>query len=1006
MKKIIALLLAFMLVFSLTAVLSACGEDEPVVEDPTTEDPTTEDPTTEDPTTEEPTTEEPTTEEPTTEEPTTEDPTTEDPTTEEPTTEDPTTEEPTTEDPTTEEPTTEDPTTEEPTTEDPTTEDPTVEDPTTEEPTIEDPTVDVNRDVVLIEKGKAYFNFVVADGYTSTVNKTVDTLISDLAKFGLAVSRVYDNKTTVTECEVLVGTVQTRGDEYKLDPHVYGYEGYTIRIIDGKIIILGGSEEALVDAIEAFKKDILGITKKTKVLTDATMTAAQNVEIIQSGYNVESVSVAGNNLKDYVIVADENVAGEITTAKSIQDLLYKKTGMWLPIVSTATEEELVFEIKLTTAKTCKSDKGFILEIADGDILVDCGFANKIEEATLAFVMTEITNSKNKNPSFVNNYKYEKVDYKNIYYKDFGAKGDGYTDDFFAIMNCHAEANLYGHTVNAESTAIYYLGKGSGYSTITVQTDTNWNGCQFIFDDSEIKAPPYYPNSNTATGERGDPEYYTSIFSISNSRSGLSYSQSNSPIKTLYEGATNIGFAPGFEALVMPYNANIYQFIRYGANQNSGQSQREVIHVDADGNIDPDTPVQWSYDVITSLTVTNAAEDPITINGGDNRRTLITTDFNNAPSQYTYYARNIKITRSNVTIKNIVHEIINEGDTGAPYNGFINITNANNVVVDNCQFQCPKGYYTIGNAGTSVGMGTYELSAGTSTNILWKNCTQSNLYKEDGSMQSDGMMGTNFCKNLMFENMVVCSFDAHCGTYGAKLVNSTCEHINFIGEGTIYLENMTILANPAGNGLVLRSDYGSTWQGDLVIKGLNLKYYYRNSFSLVNAQWTNHFFGYTCYLPENIWMEDVRITEIGYSVDAFGNRTEWNTGVVNAFPLNLYKNLNGFTSFDISDPEADCFTKPTEDVIKCQCEDGFNDTTGDGLCDNNKCGLPETANPNQNRNPYIVTKNVYIKNCPGLTVAPPKIPAFEDMNMYYYSDEKQDYELVDWWINGSFTCPTE
>ena len=153
MKKIICLMLAVLMIFSMVA----CGnvndssddseettkkevttlkdsEDDKEDDEPTTEAPTTEAPTTEAPTTEAPTTEDPTTEEPTTEEPTTEEPTTEEPTTEEPTTEEPTTEEPTTEEPTTEEPTTEEPTTEESTTEEPTTEETTTEPPVTEAP--------------------------------------------------------------------------------------------------------------------------------------------------------------------------------------------------------------------------------------------------------------------------------------------------------------------------------------------------------------------------------------------------------------------------------------------------------------------------------------------------------------------------------------------------------------------------------------------------------------------------------------------------------------------------------------------------------------------------------------------------------------------------------------------------------------------------------------------------------------------------------------------------------
>ena len=71
-------------------LLSACGGDEPEVQDaPTTEEQTSEAPATEEPADDEATSEEPTDEAPTTEEPTTEEPTTEEPTTEEPTTEAP-----------------------------------------------------------------------------------------------------------------------------------------------------------------------------------------------------------------------------------------------------------------------------------------------------------------------------------------------------------------------------------------------------------------------------------------------------------------------------------------------------------------------------------------------------------------------------------------------------------------------------------------------------------------------------------------------------------------------------------------------------------------------------------------------------------------------------------------------------------------------------------------------------------------------------------------------------
>ena len=989
-KRIIALLVALMLVFSLSTLLSACGEDEPTVNEPTTEDPTEEEPTEEEPT------EDPTTDEPTTEEPTTEEPTTEDPEDSPPTTEDPTEEEPTVEDPTTEEPT------EDPTVEEPTTEDPTEEEPTTEEPTVEDPTTEDSGEVILVDNSVTKFKFVVADGMSSDINMTVGKLVSELAKYGVDTEVLFDNQETLTSCEVLIGTVKSRGDEYKLDPHVYGWEGYTIKIIGNKILILGGSEDSLNEAIEVFKKDILGINKKTKKITNAKMTSEQNVEKIQDDYTVKSVTIAESNLNSYKIVASADERTEYATAKSVQELLYKKLGTWLDIVAPASEYTNAIVIDLTNARDCISDKGFVLNISNGNILIDCGFENKIEEACLAFFMTEITNSGKTDVSFVNNYKYEKVDYRNIYYKDYGAKGDGYTDDFMAVKACHDYANLYGHTVHATSSDTYYFGKGSGFNTIYVRTDTYWHGCKFIFDDSEIKAPERDSNGNH-TGVEGDPEYYTSIFSLTTGKEVYDFTGSKRPFTTLYEGATEIGYAPGYRALIKVYNANLKQFIRYGANADSGFYQQEILMVEADGTIDPTTPVQWSYDTVTGIEVHRRDDDPIILSGGENgKQALIETIFNGAPSYYDYYDRNISVVRANAVIENIKHIITGEADspTGAPYNGFINIDLSDNIVVSGCEFQCPKGYKTMGTGGEMASMGTYELHANSSNNILWKDCTQSNFYRADGSVPPNGMMGTNFCKNLYFDNMFVCSFDAHKGTYNATLKNSTCEHINFIGEGTITLENVVMYVGPKLTGLVFRSDYGSTWQGDVVIDGLDLRYPHdmdsqsKQKIQLIKSVWTNHDFGYITYLPHTITMKNVTTSSYTYSVDGMGNRTETKVDV-NKAPLHLYIELEGYKNIDISNPNANMSSHPN-DSKPCTCEAGYTDVDENQRCD--KCKLPETVNRDANANPFMPTEKVYVEDCPGLVLIFPNTPQFKNMKVYVEGEE------VDWQVTGTIRVP--
>ena len=97
-------------------------------------------------------------------------------------------------------------------------------------------------------------------------------------------------------------------------------------------------------------------------------------------------------------------------------------------------------------------------------------------------------------------------------------------------------------------------------------------------------------------------------------------------------------------------------------------------VDAEGNIDPTTPIQWDYTVVTRVKVIRVDDAPITVSGGsDGVYTTFTTIFNGSPyeSQDSYLLRNIRVTRSNVTVTNFIHIIEGEEDcqSGQPYDGF-------------------------------------------------------------------------------------------------------------------------------------------------------------------------------------------------------------------------------------------------------------------------------------------------------------------------------------------------
>ena len=279
-----------------------------------------------------------------------------------------------------------------------------------------------------------------------------------------------------------------------------------------------------------------------------------------------------------------------------------------------------------------------------------------------------------------------------------------------------------------------------------------------------------------------------------------------------------------------------------------------------------------------------------------------------------------------------------------YTGFTAVRRCENSIVDNFIFQ--NGYsYTTMSTGGEAGMGTYEMSATFANNILWSNCTQSNFFEADGSVKYHGLMGTNYCKNLTFDNMFVCSFDAHKGTYNGTIKNSTCEHLNFIGEGTITLENVTIYVSSKDAAVTFRNDYGSTWQGDLIIKGLDLKYPDTKKgpqMSVFNAEWFDHYFGYQTYLPEYIYLSDIELICYSYGIDENGQRTETIKGI-NQIKMNIASKALMGIDYDI--------TKLTSEGGKA------------------------------NYNPYIGVKKVVIENSPGLEFYIPDTPLFKDTELW-------------------------
>jgi hypothetical protein len=126
----------------------------------------------------------------------------------------------------------------------------------------------------------------------------------------------------------------------------------------------------------------------------------------------------------------------------------------------------------------------------------------------------------------------------------------------------------------------------------------------------------------------------------------------------------------------------------------------------------------------------------------------------------------------------------------------------------------------------------------------------------------GSMGSNYSKNLLFDTCTLSRFDAHMGVANATMRNSTLGHrgINAIGSGTFIAKNSEIRGRSLIN---IRSDYGSTWQGKLIIWDctfLPAGGKTANTSLISGYNISQHDFGYTCYMPKTITITNFHIDD--------------------------------------------------------------------------------------------------------------------------------------------------
>ena len=433
----------------------------------------------------------------------------------------------------------------------------------------------------------------------------------------------------------------------------------------------------------------------------------------------------------------------------------------------------------------------------------------------------------------------------VYYEDFGAVGDGVTDDIAAIQAAHAYANEKRLPVKAKPGATYYIKNCT--TPAVIMTNTDFTGAKFTIDDRGI--------------ERGS-DRAGRIFTVAPEMPRFEITD-REVIGKIFGGYTldrknlkKINWKEGYPALLVPRHHDSKKYIRYGnISGNTGHMQRELISIDKDGNVSPDTPLLFDYEDINSVLVMRTDDESITVMGGE-----FTTIANDVPQTSCFYiSRGFGVKRSNATLKNIKHYVTGElpGDTpetkGCSYSAFIFVEDCQDVTITDCTFTARKNYGLAG---------TYDLNVCQANRLTVKYCSQTNFYLEDGHTPSMlnfnywGLAASNYSKNLTYDHCELSRFDAHEGVWNGKIKDSKISSVEIIGGGEMLIENTTFV--PFFPCLImLRSDYGSTWRGNLTIKNCHAIDDDRPLECLVRATYLNHYFGYTCYMP-NVYIDNLTL----------------------------------------------------------------------------------------------------------------------------------------------------
>lgn len=437
---------------------------------------------------------------------------------------------------------------------------------------------------------------------------------------------------------------------------------------------------------------------------------------------------------------------------------------------------------------------------------------------------------------------EKFNQLSIRVTDYGAKGDGATDDGEAILKAHQAANNLGVPVFYPK-ATYFI---KDVDEIPVTTSIDFGGSTIIYDvtsnptqDLYVVQPDQYQNLSSSLAQQLSGKIKTDIHNVQELRGY------GNQLVRVTDTSTKIG-------------------IRYGINADSGINKSDIFCVDNYGNILD--PIMFDYSNITTVEMWNISDKRITIKNGTFIERGVNEYVPSSPSN-PWQSKGFLVNRSKTDLINLTHKVETPSRFSVSTYGFFHHLKCSDVKVINCTGQARPFQFING-----IPAGTYDIFTSWVNNITYDNFTSETLGDDLW-----GIMGGNQMKNVIVKNSKINRFDTHIPSQNIHIMDSVIgdKGIEITGYGQLIIERCKIYCN---NLVTLREDYGSTWFGDIFIKDVELFQTAWGRIFNVIAHPT-HNFGYSCTLGHN----NVHVENVNIHNDYDVNATE--------FPLLSHQSIN-------------------------------------------------------------------------------------------------------------------